>query len=110
MIRRAMLTLLLCLSFSPVFADMQADRMAFIEKLIAKGVFQKVEIPGNLPRLWVRPAFYALDFNLKSKFVNVVYAYFITENPRYDIVVIYDSKTGKEVGKYADVYGGLKLE
>ena len=109
MIRRSVLAILALLLARPVWADKQSDRKAFIEKLISRGIFKKVEVPGNLPRLWVRPAFYALDFDTKSQFVNVVYAYYKTQDPRYEIVVLFDDRTGKEIGKYAEVYGGLKL-
>lgn len=109
MLRKILLAVLLSSVCFGALADMQSDRKAFIQKLMNKGVFQKVEVPGNLPHLWVKPAFYTLDFDTKSKFVNVVYAYYITQDPKYNIVVLYDSQTGKEVGKYAEVYGGLKL-
>jgi len=109
MLRKILLVFILSSISFDVLADVQADRKAFIQKLQKKGVFQKVEVPGNLPHLWVKPVFYTLDFDTKSKFVNVVYAYYITQNPKYNIVVLYDSHSGKEIGKYADVYGGLKL-
>lgn len=89
---------------------MQADRKSFIEKLIGQGVFQKIEVPGNLPRLWVRSAFYALDFDMKQKFVGVVYAYYFDGSNDTDTVRIFDSRTGKEVGSYANVQGGLQLD
>ena len=108
MIRKILLALLLSSVCFGAFADMQSDRKAFIQKLINKGIFQKIEVPGNLPHLWVRGAFYALDFETKSQYVNVVYAYYITQNPQYNIVVLYDSKSGKETGDYG--YGGLNLK
>ncbi|MDB5969479.1 MAG: hypothetical protein JWQ90_1929 [Hydrocarboniphaga sp.] len=107
---KVLLALALCVTCITAAAGMQDDRMAFIQKLVSKGVFQKVEVPGTVPHLWVRPAFYALDFDTKSQFVNVVYAYYVTENPKYDLVVLYDSKTGKKIGTYSKAYGGLKLE
>lgn len=91
----------------------QARRKALIEKLIREGVFQKVETPGNLPHLWVRPGFYALDFEAKSTFVAVVYAYYFDGSKFTDSVVLYDSSTGKEIGEFnPNLYpnGGLKLE
>ena len=109
MVRKLLLAVLLSSVSLGVFADMQSDRKAFIQKLVNNGVFQKVEVPGSLPHLWVKSVFYTLDFDTKSQFVNVVYAYYITQNSKYNIVVLYDSQTGKEVGKYAEVYGGLKL-
>lgn len=109
MFRKLLLFTLLAVASFTASADMQSDRMAFIQKLIDQGIFQRVDLPANLPHLWLRPAFYALDFIMKQKFVNVVYAYYITEDPSYNIVVLYDSRTGKQIGKYAEVYGGLKL-
>lgn len=108
MIRKMLLALLLSSVCLGAFADMQSDREAFIQKLINRGIFQKVEVPGTLTHLWVRRAFYALDFETKSQFVNVVYAYYITQNRQYNIVVLYDSKSGKEIGNYD--YRGLELK
>ena len=108
--RRFVLATAFLLFAGPALADVQDKRRAFIRKLIDRGVFQKVEVPGNLPHLWVKPAFYNLDFDTKAQFVNVVYAYYVTQNPKYDIVVLFDSRTGKEVGKYAETYGGLRLK
>ncbi len=108
--REALLLALLSFASPSVLAGMQEDRLAFIKKLIRMGVFQKVEIPGNLPQVWVTPTFHSLDFDRKSQFINVVYAYYVTMNPSYNIVVLRDSKTGKRIGKYAEVYGGLRMD
>lgn len=89
--------------------QMQTDRKKLIEELIDSGVFQKVEVPGNLPRLWVRPAFYALEFDRKASFVSVVYAYYFNGANDADSVRIYDSRSGKEVGRYSTVAGGLEM-
>jgi len=90
-------------------AAMQADRKKLIEKLIGEGVFQKVETPGTLPRVWVRPRFYAAEFDQKQSFVSVVYAYYFDGSSEADSVRIFDSRSGKEVGSYSAVQGGLKL-
>lgn len=91
-------------------AATQAKRKAFIEKLIAKGVFSKIETPGNLPRAWVRPAFYALDYDTKKSFCNAVLTYYYAQDSRYDILRLFDSRTNKEVGKFSFVTGTLDLE
>lgn len=88
---------------------MQKGRRELIDKLIAQGVFQKVEIPGNLPRLWVQPAFHELDFDAKQKFTSVVYAYYVDSGDVSASVRLYDSKTGKEIGSFAAYHGGLEL-
>ncbi len=88
---------------------MQAGRLKLMEKLKNERVFQKVEIPGTLPRLFVQPRFYTLDFDMKQKFVSVVYAYYFDGSKSTDSVRIYDSRSGKEIGYYA-VPQGLKLD
>ena len=87
---------------------LQPKRKRFIQKLISQGVFSKVEMPGNLPHLWVRPVFYSLDYETKKQFVNVVWAYYKTENPRWHIVILKDSRTGKRIGSYSRF--GLDLD
>ena len=88
---------------------MQADRKKLIEKLIEQGVFQKIEVPGFLPRLWVRPGFYIADFDQRESFVSVVYAYYFDGSDPTDSVKLFDSQSGKEVGSYSIVAGGLKM-
>lgn len=92
-----------------VSPELQQKRLALIEDLISEGVFHKVEKPATYPHVWVTPLFHSLDFDDKQAFISVVYAYYITKDPASDIVVLYDSKTGNEVGTYAEVYSGLKL-
>lgn len=87
----------------------QAGRLKLMEKLGKELVFQKVEVPGNLPRLYVTPRFYTLDFDMKQSFVSVVYAYYFDGKNITDSVRIYDSKSGKEIGGFS-MPGGLKLD
>lgn len=109
LLRSLVVVLLMAVGIQFASADMQSDRRAFIHKLIARGAFQKVEIPGRYPHVWVTPLFYELDFELKQKFISVVYAYYKGQNPQSDIVVLFDGRSGKEIGKFAEVYGGLKM-
>lgn len=102
--------LFLMISSISAAQSMQEQRKEMIEKLQRTGIFQKVEVPGNLPHLWIRPAFYALDFDAKQSFVNVVYSYFYTKNPSYRMVILFDSRSGKEVGEFSPSLGGLKME
>lgn len=106
----AVVFLFLFLMNATAQAGMQEDRWVFIQKLIKKGIFHKVEVPAKLPHLWVTSVFHSLDFDTKQQFVNVVYAYYVTMNASYNIIVLYDSKTGKEVGQYSKTYGGLRLQ
>jgi len=47
--------------------------------------------------------------HLGGEIVNVIYAYYATMDKRYSIVTLYDSKTGKKVGRYSETDGGLVL-
>jgi hypothetical protein len=89
----------------------QAERKQFIEKLIAQGLIQKVDTAGgNLPKMFVRPAFNALDLDTKQSFASVVYAYHFDGSNISDSVVLRDSRSGKDIGNYNPNLGGLKLE
>ena len=87
---------------------LQPGRKQLIQKLISLGIFSKVEMPGSLPHVWITPTFRRLDFDDKQKFLNVVYAYYLTENRRSNIVVLKDSRTGKRIGTYSQ--SGLDLD
>ena len=89
-------------------ADIQDDRLALINKWVAEGVFYKLESPGSVVRLWVTPYFNTADFDTKQKLVNVVYAYYLTQDSKNNLVTLYDSQTGKKLGSYSDGWG-LKL-
>ncbi len=108
--KKSIVTTLLLLSITVIaFAGMQEDRKVFIDKLINMKIIQKVEIPGSLPHEWVAPKLYALNFDDKQQFISVIHAYYITKNKKYDLVVLYDSKSGKKIGVYGKNYGGLKM-
>lgn len=88
---------------------MQAGREKLIQKLINEGVFLKVEVPGSLPRVFVTPAFHALDIETKEKFVSVVYAFYFSDHSIRNVVRVMDSRTGKEVGTFSALNPGLKM-
>jgi len=79
-------------------------------ELIARGVVEKTGVPGAVPRLWVAPGFYALDFATQQQVVEVFYRHYRGRNPAYDTVMIYDGVSGKMVGIYGEVQGGLSLQ
>lgn len=86
----------------------QPERQAFIRKLIDKGVFTKIEQLGSLPHVYTGRNFSALDYDDKKQFLNVVYAFYATENPSANLVLLYDGKSGKKIGVYDEL--GLSLE
>jgi hypothetical protein len=95
---------------TPASPELQQKRLSLISDLIDEGIIDKVEKPGTYAQVWVTPLFNALKFDQKQSFINVIYAYYISENPESDAVLLYDSQSGKEVGTYSAVYGGLKMK
>jgi len=88
------------------FADDQAKRKALIDKMInTYHLVEKIEIPGSLPRVWVTPQFHSLTFSDKKTFIHLIYSYYYTKNPKYEIIKIYDSITGKSIGTYTPSLG-----
>ena len=86
----------------------QAERKEFIEKLIRKGILYKLVTPGEIPHIYVAPGFYSLNVDDKQSFISVVYAYCLAHDSRVNIVALYDSKSGKNIGSFNE--GGLKLD
>ena len=83
------------------FADDQTERKKLIDSLINKhNIFEKIEIPGTIPRVWVTPKFHLLTFSEKKAFIHLVYSYYYTKNSDHDAVRIFDNMTGKEIGGY----------
>jgi hypothetical protein len=90
--------------------EMQAQRLAFIQRLIGAGVLDRIERPRDIPRVWVRPQFYAADFRDKQRAVGVVFAYYQQLHPGTDYVAVYDARSGKRVGQFAAAAGGLVMD
>jgi hypothetical protein len=88
--------------------EAKAKREKLIQDLLNKEVFQKIEVPGLHPRVWVTPMFYALDFDTKQSFVSVVYAHYLGDEELGSVNLV-DSKTGKNVGRFS-VVSGLEME
>jgi len=86
-----------------------AESEALIEEFVDRGVVEKTGVPGALPRLWVTPRFYTLDFETQQQVVAVFYRHYRAQDPGYDTVVVYDDGSGEMVGIYGEVHGGLSL-
>ena len=88
------------------FADDQAKRKELIDKMInTYHIVEKIEIPGSLPRVWVTSQFHRLTFSDKKTFIHLIYSYYYTKNPKYDIIKIFDNITGKSIGTYTPSLG-----
>ena len=69
-----------------------------------------VSFPALEARGWVTPDFYALDFETKQNFLSVVYLWYMKQDRRFNIVVLKDSRTGKQVGTYSAHNPGLEMD
>ncbi len=86
----------------------QSDREVLIDKMEAKGYWQKVSHPGNMYRVHVLPSFIKnATFDDKQKFISVVAAYGLCKGGD-GTVEVYDAMTDKKIGFLAD--GRLSLD
>ncbi len=88
-------------------SGIQQKREDAINKLIQRGVFTKVEMPGTVPRIYVGDTFYMALIDQKRLFTSIVYAYYNTKDSTITVVGLHDSRTGKEVGTFSEY--GLNL-
>jgi len=92
--------------------ELQIKRWHMIARLIQDEIFDRIEMPGTLPYIWVKPSFMNLDFRTKSAFVEIVYAYYFDRPGRKqseiwgDTVIIKDFYTGREIGSFSLVNCG----
>ena len=90
--------------------DPQEIRRELIRQLISDDVFQKVDSAGDDPiTVWVRPAFYSLDFERMQSAVGVVYGYYLTDQHHVGTVVLRDAASGMDIAKYHPQSGGLRM-
>jgi len=102
--------LLIAATPASLAADIQAKRLDAVRKLTSSGIIYKLEKPGLFCHLWVGPPFASLPFDDKQQIAHVVYSYCNTTDARATIVVLKDSRTGKEVGEFSTYSGGLRLK
>ena len=79
--------------------EKQAQRQTLIQKLIARGVFTKVDRPGSTLRIYTGKLWDTLTVDGKRDFVSVAYAYEYAgkEVQISDIITVYDGFTGKKI-------------
>ena len=86
----------------------QADRRAFVQKLISQGVFTGVQISPAPPKVGVTPLFQSLNLDLKRQFISVVEAYVHNGAATTEPLQLIDATNGHAIGTYT-VADGLKL-
>jgi hypothetical protein len=83
----------------------QRQRANAIEKLVARGVVQKLD-HGQVPVLWIGPAFAALPSDEKYAVAQVAYGY--AGDPDAEILELRDGRSENEVGRFS-LMAGLNL-
>ena len=91
-------------------SKMQVEREKFLQKLKNEGIFDSVRVSNHVGKAVVLPRFHEIIFKLKEKFASVAYAWAVEADPECKILVLLDSQSGKQIGKYGPVYGGLKMD
>ena len=76
------------------------------EKLLADGVFERVEVIGLYPRAWVTSVFHALDHDAQQDAARTVCKLFFTRDPNSTAVILRDGR--KEIGRYSTTTGRLE--
>ncbi len=90
--------------------EIQQKRRAFIKNVIAVGLIISIEDNSSITRISVGQKFSMLSSEDKEDILNVIWAYYKTEDPKKNVVLVIDQKSGKEIGEYSPASGGLKMK
>jgi len=105
------------------FEKLQNDRLQLINKSIDNGIIRKIETRGSLPymsvNMWIDSTFMMLEYDIKSKIAEVVWAYYFEDedpNHKYthsETVILKNIFSGNTIGSYSpfNVFNpGLKMK
>ena len=87
-----------------------ADRAKLIERLQAQGVLGDLRVANHVGRVVVGPKFLPLDFKQRQSFASVAFAWCLDTDADCKLLVLHDGRSNKEIGRFGDVYGGLKMD
>ena len=90
--------------------ELQQKRLAFMKGAISLGIISKIEDNGPVTRVLIGQRFIALSLDEKEQILNVVWAYYKTEDPQKNVVLVVDQKSGKKLGEYSPANGGLRMK
>ena len=90
--------------------ELQQKRLSLIQGAISLGIISKIEDNGLVTRVLVGRHFIALSMEDKEQILNIVWAYYKTEDPQKNVVLVIDRKSGKKLGEYSPAHYGLKME
>jgi hypothetical protein len=90
--------------------ELQQKRLAFMQGAIGLGIISSIEDNSPVTRVLIGRRFIALSIDEKEQILNVVWAYYKTEDPQKNVVLVIDQKSGKKLGEYSPAKGGLKMK
>ena len=80
-----------------------------VKTLKNEGVIYKIEKTNALAStVWVGPSFYSLNYDDKNFVLGLIYLN-IYPNDKRNMLFLTDSMSGKNIGKFVPLQGGLKL-
>lgn len=81
-----------------------------VKTLKKSGVIYKIEITNAIAStVWIGPNFYSLNSDDKNLVLGIVYLN-IYPNDKRNMLFLTDSMSGKIIGKFVPLQGGLKLD
>ncbi|HSB33564.1 MAG TPA: hypothetical protein VLG39_03825 [Nitrospirota bacterium] len=90
--------------------ELQQKRLAFIKNAIGLGLISKIGDDSPITHVAAGKQFISLPFEEKEDILNVIWAYYKTEDPQKDIILVIDRNSGNIIGEYSLANGGLKMK
>lgn len=90
--------------------EARAKREKLIGTLQRDGVFGDIRVSHGVGQVVAGPSFYALTFEQRQTFASVAFAWCLDTDPACKLLVLNDRMSGKEIGRFGSVYGGLRME
>lgn len=93
-----------------VDCSLQPGRERLLANLIKENVLEKYDVANSVCHVWIAAKFYGLTFEDKQRFIAVAAAWAQCVDAQCKVTVLKDNRSGKEVGRFGAVYGGLKMD
>ncbi len=100
-------------------AEMQEERKRIIQEMFHRGFWEKTEFTGSRPKLWITPAFAAMDEKFQNNMLGAVHAYWMASLDDFgcdgivcdSMILKLDTGTplGRRIGTY-DPWRGVKYK
>lgn len=88
----------------------QAERKAVLDRLIEQAYVRRYDRKGPASvQVALRPSFYQLDEETRTKYLHEVYAYYFDGSSTTDTLTLRDARHGNNVGRYNPYTDGLVM-